>query len=369
MRGEIKSDLAEALGVDVVPLEPLGVEPCRTHFGFPMDGWKPWTTFDGTPSLVPERFNTEAEPDGSILQYPEGDVSVTPSGKMEYGGTKPHALSRQGPLDDLTVEDMLEGFGPISDNELEHFRKEAIRLHRDSPYAIHMTTTDTLLANVVTFVMAPWLKHPKGIRTPEEWYMSLVTRKEYIYELLQRHCDLAQDNLDKIRQAVGGKVTVVYAGGADMGMQTGPMIAPQAYRELYMPAFQRICEWIHENTIWKAFHHTCGSVVAFMEDLVRTGIDILNPLQCSAANMDPREIKAAYGDKLVFWGGGVNTQSTLPHGTPDDVRNEVRERIRAWAPGGGYVFAADQHILPDVPVANLLAMFDAAREYGRYPIQ
>jgi uroporphyrinogen-III decarboxylase len=113
--------------------------------------------------------------------------------------------------------------------------------------------------------------------------------------------------------------------------------------------------------------HSCGSVRLLLDDFAAAGFDILNPVQCSAARMDPAELKTAFGSRMTFWGGGVDTQRTLPFGTPDDVRREVRERIKIFGPGGGFVFAAVHNIQACTPVENLLAMFETVREYGRYP--
>ena len=364
MLGEIKPDLVEVLGIDVVPL--AGTD---NMFGIKPEGWKPWTAFDGTPVLVPGDFNTEPEPNGDLLVYPEGDRSTRPSGRMPKGGWYFDAIIRQDPIDDekLNVADNLEEFGPISAEELDHFRREAERLATDTDKAIVGKFGGTAFGDIAA-VPAPWLRQPKGIRDVAEWYMSTVTRRDYIYEVFDRQCEIAQTNLERIYQAVGDRVTVAYLTGADFGMQTGPFISPSAYRDLFQPFHRRINDWIHGHTAWKTFIHTCGSVMPLIEDFIEAGFDILNPLQCSAANMDPRELKRRFGDQIVLWGGGVDTQHTLPFGTSDDVRREVRERIMAFGPRGGYVFNPVHNVQAGVPVENLLAMVETLREYGRYPM-
>jgi uroporphyrinogen-III decarboxylase len=162
-------------------------------------------------------------------------------------------------------------------------------------------------------------------------------------------------------------VTAVYLTGTDFGMQTGPFVSPKTYRQLYQPFHRRLNDWIHDHTSWKTFIHSCGSIVALLDDFIEAGFDIVNPVQCSAADMDPRELKRRFGDRVIFWGGGVDTQRTLPFGTPDQVRAEVRDRIRAFGPGGGFVFNPIHNVQPQTPVENLQAMFQALQEYGRYP--
>jgi uroporphyrinogen-III decarboxylase len=149
-------------------------------------------------------------------------------------------------------------------------------------------------------------------------------------------------------------------------MQTAPLISPNAYRDLYQPFHKRLNDWTHQHTNWKTFIHSCGSVTALLDDFIDAGFDILNPVQCSATHMDPAELKAKFGDRITFWGGGVDTQRTLPFGAPDEVRREVRDRIRIFGPGGGFIFNAIHNIQAKTPVENLLALFDALKEYGSY---
>jgi hypothetical protein len=358
MLGEVAPDLQDALGVDVV-----GLNGPNTMFGFPLKDWKPWTTFDGTPVLVPGGFNTDPEPNGDVFMYPEGDKSAPPSGRMPKGGFYFDSIVRQGPIDDdnLNVEDNLQEFGPISDETLQHFASEADRLRRESDRAILASFGGAAFGDIA-LVPVPWVKYPRGIRDVAEWYMSTVSRFDYVYEVFRRQCDFALQNFAKIYDAVGDRVSAVFITGTDFGTQSGPFISPNAYRKLFQPFHRRVNDWIHEHTPWKTFIHTCGSVMVLMPDLVEAGFDILNPVQCSAANMDPRTLKEKFGDKISFWGGGVDTQRTLPFGTPDEVRRQVRERIEIFNAGGGFIFNTIHNVQAGVPVENLLALYAAVRE-------
>jgi hypothetical protein len=361
MLGEIAPDLVEALGVDVLPLAGSS-----DLFGLHYDGWQPWTFHDGTPLLVPGDFNIEPEPDGDLLMYPAGDRSVPPSGRMPRGGWYFDTIVRQEPIDDATlnVEDNLEEFGPISEAELARLGREAERLY---------ATGKAILGNFggtsfgdIALVPAPWLKHPKGIRDVAEWYMSTVTRRDYIYRIFERQCEIALANLERIYGVVGNRITVAFVTGTDFGTQQSSFISVKAYRELFRPFHQAVNGWIHAHTPWRTFIHSCGSVVSLIPDFIEAGFDILNPVQCSAAGMEAAELKRKFGDRITFWGGGVDTQRTLPFGTPDEVRREVRERIGAFAPGGGFVFNTIHNVQPATPVENVLALYQAVREYGRY---
>jgi hypothetical protein len=363
MLGEIKPDLVDALGIDVLPLTGTG-----NMFGLKPERWKEWITFDCTPVLVPGDFNTEPEPNGDILMYPEGDKSAQPSGRMPQGGWYFDAIIRQHPIDDakLNVEDNLEEFGPISDDELVYLQLEAERLYSETDKALLAKFSGTGFGDIAA-VPATQLKDPKGIRDVEEWYISTVTRRDYVYQVFDRQCEIALENLERIYKAVGDRVTAVYLTGTDFGMQTGLFISPKTYRALYKPFHQRLNDWVHENTSCKIFIHSCGSVIDLIDDFIEAGFDILNPVQTAAASMDPAELKRRFGDRITFWGGGVDTQHTLPFGTTNEVRQQVRERIKTFGPGGGFVFNPIHNVQPMTPVENLLAMVEVLQEHSRYP--
>jgi hypothetical protein len=359
MLGEIAPDLQDALQIDCV-----GLGSPYTMFGFENKGWKPWTTFDGTPVLVPEGFNTDTEPNGDILMYPEGDKSVPPSGRMPKGGFYFDSTVRQEPIDEdkLNVEENVEEFKPISDDTLQYYATEADRLRLQSDRAIVANFGGTGFGDIA-LVPGPWMKHPKGIRSVAEWYMSTAMRFDYVYEVFSRQCEIGIQNLAKIYAAVGDKVSVIMVSGTDFGTQHGLFISPTAYRKLFQPFHVRVNGWIHEHTPWKTFVHSCGSVIAMLPDLIESGFDILNPVQCSAAGMDPRKLKEQFGDKITFWGGGVDTQKTLPFGSVDQVRKEVRERIGVFGKGGGFVFNTIHNVQAGVPPENLLAMYEEVKKW------
>ena len=362
--GEIKPDLLDALGIDVVPLTAPA-----TLFGFKNEGWKPWTTFDGTPVLVPEGFNTNVSPDGSLYMYPEGDQMVPPSGKMPAGGWYFDSLIRQPPIDEdkLNIEDNLEEFSPVTADVLDHLRTESQRLYNETDKAILGNFGGTGFGDIA-LVPAPWLKHPKGIRDVEEWYVSTVARSDYVFAVFERQCEIALENLEAIYDVVGNRVAAVLVTGTDFGTQRGPFLSNRTYRKLYQPFHKRINDWLHSHTTWKSFIHSCGSVRKLIPDFIDSGFDILNPVQSSAVDMDSQELKSAYGNKLTFWGGGIDTQKTLPFGSVEQVKEEVKERLRIFGPGGGFVFNTIHNVQPLSPVDNVLAVYQTIQEHGKYPI-
>ena len=357
MLGEIAPDLQDALGADAVELGGT-----KSIFGFEHADWKPWT-FHGTPVLVPGGFNTDPEPNGDILMYPEGDRSAPPSGRMPKGGYYVDSIIRQEPIDDakLAIEDNLEEVTAVSDETLQYFAAAADHLWRETERAI-LATFSVVGFGDIAQLPAPWLKHPKGIRDPVEWYMSTVTRFDFVYELMRRQCEIVLANLAKYYEAVGDRIAVVMITGTDFGTQRGPVRrpghVPQALQTVPLP-HERLGPRAHAV---EDVHAQLRLDPALLPDIVEAGFDVLNPVQCSAAGMDPRSLKEEFGRQIVFWGGGVDTQKTLPYGTPDEVRREVRERIEVFGRGGGYVFNTVHNIQAGTPLENILAMIDVLRE-------
>ncbi len=362
MLGEIAPDLQERLDVDVVGLGGL-----ETLFGFRNENWKAWTFWDGTPLLVPGKFNTQPDENGDLLMYVDGDRSAPPSAKMPRGGFYFDSLIRQEPIDEarLDPEDNASDYVPIGDADLAHLRAESERLYYGTDRALVMVFGGAGFGDIA-LVPGPWVKHPKGIRDIAEWYMATATRKDYVMQVFERQCEVALANLPRVYEAVGDRVTVAWISGTDFGSQKGCLISPRAFRTLYKPFYCRVNDWIHSHTPWKTFIHTCGSIQPLIPDIIDAGFDILNPVQASAADMDPAGLKARFGQQITFWGGGVDTQHTLPFGTPNEVRAQVRERLAVFGKDGGFVFNPIHNVQANVPVENLLAMYETVREYGRY---
>ena len=360
MLGEVDDCLREALGIDVVPLPGR-----RTMFGFEIADWKPFTLFDGTPVLVPGGFNVTADENGDLLIYPEGDTTAPPSGRMPKGGVYFDAIIRQPPIDDAKLDpaDNCEEFRLLTDAEIQDFADRAAE-RAATGCGVIISLPGTAIGDIA-LVPATFLKHPKGIRDVQEWYMSTVLRKDYLHAVFARQTEIAVKNIERLGKAVGDLAQAAFVCGTDFGTQRSQFISSAAYRELYSPYYRQINGAIHKFTPWKTFKHSCGSIRALIPDLIADGFDILNPVQCSATDMDPRALKSEFGKQVTFWGGGVDTQHTLPFGTPDEVYREVRERVEIFSDGGGFVFNTVHNVQRGTPVANLLAMFKAVRDSGK----
>jgi hypothetical protein len=363
MLGQVEEPVKKALGVDT-----FGIELPTTIFGYRNENWKPFRMFDGTDVEISGHFEFDVLPNGDIVQYPKGDRSAPPSGKMPKGGYYFDTIVRQEPIDEAKLDPsewVAQTYSLYTEEELRFLERTAKRSFEDTDYALIGNFWGGGFGDIAT-VPGPAVVHPRGIRDPEEWYISTLTRKDYVKEIFRLQLEMQMKNLAMYRQAAGDRIEVVVMSGTDFGSQNGPFISPAAYRELFQPLHRQINDWVHANTRWKTFYHTCGSIIAYLDDFAEAGIDILNPVQISAAGMSPRFLKEKYGDRFVFWGGAVDAQHTLAFGTPDQVREEAARNIGIFGKGGGFVFNNVHNIQATVPTENMTALFQSIREKGSY---
>jgi len=357
MLGEVDSELIKTMDIDVI-----GLFSAKNMFGVLMDNWKVHKTLWGQEVLFPGGFNYTYNSNGDILMYPEGDTSVPPSGIMPKTGYFFDALNRQKPIDDSTlkVEDNLEEFGHITEPELAYWKNTVSALENNTK-AVVASLGGTALGDIA-LVPAINLKDPKGIRGVEEWYISTLIREDFIKEVYDRETDIALENLKLLHEVIGDKIDVVFTCGTDFGTQTSTFCSPETYDRMWLPYYKKVNDWIHQNTNWKTFKHSCGAVETLMSHFIESGFDIINPVQINAAGMDPRKLKAKYGDKLVFWGGGVDTQGAFAFGTPAQVKEQVKSQCDILNKNGGFVFNTVHNIQANVPFGNVVAMLEALKE-------
>ena len=357
MLGEIDSDLINAMDIDVI-----GLFSAKNMFGVPNEDWRVHKTLWGQEVLFPGNFNYTYNSNGDILMYPEGDTSVPPSGMMPKSGYFFDALDRQQPIDESTlkVEDNLEEFGHITEQELDYWKNQ-INLPDNNSKAVVASLGGTALGDIA-LVPAVGLKYPKGIRGIEEWYISTLIREDFITEIYDRQTDIAIENLKLLYNVIGNKIDVVFTCGTDFGTQNSTFCSPETYDRIWLPYYKKVNDWIHLNTNWKTFKHSCGAVEPLMSHFIESGFDIINPVQINASGMDPRKLKKEYGDKLVFWGGGVDTQGAFAFGTPSQVKEQVKTQCDILNNNGGFVFNTVHNIQANVPFENVIAMLDALKE-------
>ena len=356
MLGEVDPDLMALIGGDVV-----GLWGTMGRFGFPMKDYKPWTMPDGLTVMVPGGFTVTYDKDGSVLLYAKSDTSYPPCAKMPASGYFFDLISRQGEIDEDHMdarEDYKGQFGVLGDAELRHLENESVRLFNDTQYGI-MGNLPGMAIGSASYIPGASLPVTPGIRRIDDWFMAHYLYPDYVKDLYAMQTETALRNLELMHQAVGERIQTIWVSGTDFGGQNNELMSPDMWREFYKPYYKQVNDWIHEHTAWKTYYHSCGSIPNLLEDMIEIGVDIINPVQCSAAGMDPGYLKEKFGDRLVFWGGGVDTQQVLPFGTPEEVFAQAQERLEIFAPGGGYVFSSIHNIVAKVPPENVKAFYNA----------
>jgi uroporphyrinogen decarboxylase len=205
------------------------------------------------------------------------------------------------------------------------------------------------------------------VRGYDNFCVDLCHNPQFARALLDKITDSDIGLWDAFLGAVGEYVQVVCQGD-DLGMQTGTFIAPDMYREFIKPCHKRMYDFIKTKTKAKIFMHSCGSVYDIIPDLIDVGVDILNPLQCSAAKMDISGLKRAFGRELCFWGGGIDVQQVLPYATLQEIEDTVKKTIDVLAPGGGYVFVPAHNIQADISPDRILRVYETALKYREYRV-
>ncbi len=278
-----------------------------------------------------------------------GVVWSMPDDQMLYMDISHH------PLAHAQIEDIADyPFPDGSDkSRFTGVREAAIKLHNETDYAI-----STGIGGVI--YESCWY-----LRGLEQWYYDMLANPEFCEVLIEQIYKFWYNYYSGFMEAVGDIVDIVMIGD-DIAGQEGPLFSPAFYRSVVKPRQKKLIQHIHSLTKAKIWYHTCGSCIEYIPDLIDIGVDIINPVQISAFDMDPAKLKKQFGDRIVFWGGGIDAQHVLPFATPDLVKKEVQKSLEVFKPGGGYVFNNVHNIQSGVPAENIIAMYEAAYEYGFY---
>ncbi len=362
MLGVVDEDLRRIMKSDVI-----GMNHPEDSMGVPDTGKKKrFIMPDGTPCLLNAGNEWDIDPDGSIYMYPQGDRSAPRSVKMLDQGYFFNIIDRAPEYDEDNLtprEDFENFFSVMSDETAKYYENESKRLYNETEYAVIGNLAGAGFGDAGA-IPAPFEKHPKGIRKFDDWVAAQLMYPEYVEEVFEMQTEYMLKNLQIYKDAVGDRIQIVWISGTDFGTQNGPFMSKDLFEELYKPYYKRVCDWVHKNTNWKTYIHTCGAITTLLDDIADMGVDIVNPVQLSAKGMDPQLLKDKWGDRLVFWGGGVDTQHTLPSGTPEEVAAQVTERLPILSKGGGYVFNTIHNIVGDTRAENIWAAFHAVHEYN-----
>ncbi len=292
------------------------------------------------------------------VQNPDG--TFTDEWGLVYQRASYYAQIVGNPLRDATIAEIERHSwpDPTDPGRVEGLADRARRLYEETDYGLAAKSVSG-----GTFLMCC------RMRGMDQFLVDMMADKPLAKALIARVEEVNIGLFDALLTAVGPYVEVVETQD-DLGTQVAPLISPALYREMIQPAHARLASFIKKKTNGRAkvFMHSDGSIYDLLPDIIDAGIEVLNPVQPQATKMDPAGLKAAFGSKLTFH-GGLDQQHIIPHGTPAEVEAEVQKKIRAMAPGGGFIFSPCHNLQPDVSPQNIVAMFKAAREFGQYPIQ
>lgn len=349
---ELELELLDKLHVDIAPLEA----PTAAWSRMSAEQGVKHKLFCGLDVYFPPNTDIREEPAGSwTLHNPDGEAYARiPKDGLYFDFIRTTMSANKIDPNAFHPRDT------IPDQELRDLEEHAKFLYQNTDKAIlgwgssiTMIGLSALLSENIT----------QGAL--DEWLCMLMAEKETANEMMDRYVDAVIKCLEQYHQAVGDYCFAWGIGSDDAGTQRSEMLAPELFIEMIKPHYKRVCDWVHKNTTWKTYLHSCGSIYRYIPEWIDAGVDILNPVQISAANMEPERLMKDFGGKIVFWGGGCDTQKVLPLGTPEEVREHVRHNIDIFSSlDGGYVFNQVHNIQQNVPVGNVEAMFNAAYEFG-----
>jgi len=346
----------DLFGVDVLDIG-------RSFNEHPED-WKPVIMANGAPAFYPRWFNPSRQPDGSYLTY--DDVGKRILSKMPIGATFfdqtyfPYVDDYPDNYNNLDAEMGRIMWARDAHSPWDHANDPGFwKTLRQN--ALHLrATTDKALLVVCGCNLFEW---GTFLRRMDNFLMDIICDHHNVEKLLDELMIRHLATLEKVCDAVGDVVDIIRFGD-DLGMTTGPFMDVDTYRTLFKPRHKILCEYVKAHSNMHTFIHSCGSISLLIPDLIEAGIEIFNPVQTNAYNMEPEFLKKEFGQDVTFWGGGVETVGTLNAGTPEQIREQVMQRLEIFSKGGGFVFNTVHNILPDVPPQNIVAMFDAVKEYN-----
>ena len=350
----VEPEVLDAVGADVVEL--------GRGFMLGDTDWKDWTLPDGTPCKIPRFIRIEKRGNDSYLLSGDGvDLAIQKEGCLYF--EQIHWPWLELNPDEQDFSDLESAFGhtmwtgiaapggdiPLTDEGCRQLADGARKLRESTDRAI----TGLFGGNL--------FEVPEFLYRIDTYLMHMGLHPEACERLSESLCNFYMPRLEKWLGAVGPYIDVIMFGD-DLGGQNGPLISPDMYRRYYKPWHTKL--WRRAKELAPDVYvnlHSCGGIEPLLNDLIDAGLEASNPVQITCAGMDPKHLKSTYGDRFTFWGGGCDTRSVLPCGTPEEVREHVRGLLSIWAPGGGFVFQQVHNILADVPPENVVAMFDAAR--------
>lgn len=343
---EVDAELRDRFDVDAVPLS------------FYPKQWRDWRSPEGIVSFVPELWRPEALPTGELILKDAGGVvrQRKPPKSPYFESVNPPLAGIDGAAELAQYEWLLQRWDwpPIFDESVDAYGERAKRLYDSTDRA------------VVALWRLHFLQSGLMLRGFEQFYMDLLANEPLVHALFRRLLDIYLERTGRFLEVMKDSFDIIFITD-DLGTQGGAMIDPRVFRKMVRPYMEEMFLFLKKRSGGKPILlHSCGAVHAFIPDFIEMGVDALNPVQISAAGMDPVRLKKDFGKDIAFWGGGCDTQDVLCNGTPEKVCDSVKRHLDIFAPGGGYVFTQVHNIQAGVPPENIVALYDTAREYGKY---
>ncbi len=341
-------DILDLIGADALDINRLSAEHGQ---------WHQAVLADGSIAEYPEWFSPVRDADGSWFTT---DADGTILSRMASGATFFDQMNfpyeKGYPADPGDLKKALKKISWVvhshsTNLETSELRESLINIKKSTGKALVMSGGVKLLE--LGFFL----------RRMDNFLTDLLTDERNVSETLDLLVEMHLKGLEKKCAELGDIVDVIRFGD-DLGMTTGPLMDLDTFRRIFKPRYKVLCDYVKKHSNMKIFLHSCGSIKQYLPDLIEAGFDIINPVQTNCHDMDLLTLKREFGDQITFWGGGVDTSSILNRGTTEDVRKDVLARCEIIASGGGFVFAPIHNILPDVPPANIIAAYNAVREFN-----
>ncbi|MCP4399546.1 MAG: methyltransferase, partial [bacterium] len=347
----IDEDVLEQFDVDTIEL--------GREFNLKDEDWKPWRLTDGSECLIPAYVDVRRDGENWVL----------------YGGSPTRAVGVQKP--GMHFFDQI--YWPYFDGVPEDLSDlpntiGSVMWAVPTPPNLAEVDYETLAAGakvlressdraIIGLFGGNLFEIPQFLCRIDNYLMLMASEPKTVHRLLDTLVEMHLGNLEKFLEAVGPYIDIILFGD-DLGMQSGPQLSPKMYREFLKPRHSVLWKRAKELADVKVMLHCCGGIRPLLDDLIEAGLDTTNPIQTTCAGMESAGLKRDFGDRLCLWGGGCDTQIVLPTASPEEVRRHVLEQLEILAPGGGFVFQQIHNVLAGVPAENIVAMFEAVKEFN-----
>jgi uroporphyrinogen decarboxylase len=355
-------DMVQQLAIVEEPvLDTLKIDTVEMGRGFCLDekDWKDWVLPDGTPCKIPYYIHVEKKgPDWYIYNDAGQELGVQKEGCWYFEQTYFPLADRDPSTENLSDLDDILGntiwTGVVHPGAHIEMNEKGLQEMATGAKTLRESTDRAVMG----LFGGNMFEIPQFLFRMDNYLMYMGLYPDLVHRLSEKLCTIHLKNIEKWLGAVGPYIDIIVFGD-DLGSNTGPLISPDMYKEYYKPYHKKMWDLVKKMAPHVKINlHSCGGIEPFLEDLIDAGLDAINPVQVSANTMDPTTLKNKYHGHITFWGGGCDTQQVLPNGTPDEVKKHTKEMLNIWSPGGGFVFQQVHNMMANVPVENILAMFE-----------